>query len=107
MKHDICQHSFSLSCQIATQFLAKSLSACSRHSLSHRQMAQIAIDVASGLEYLHACGFLHLDITPSNVMLALELAEGDMDAPRAVLIDFGLAVKMDAGRDFTVIRGGR
>eukprot|EP00899_Mesostigma_viride_P022588 jgi/Mesvir1/3513/Mv11990-RA.1 len=45
---------------------------------------KIAIDVTSGLEYLHAQGIVHRDLKPSNILL-------DADH-RARITDYGLAV---------------
>jgi eukaryotic-like serine/threonine-protein kinase len=45
-------------------------------------LAQLGIQLGSALHYLHANGYLHLDVKPSNV-----IAEG----PRAKLIDLSLA----------------
>ena len=71
-------------------------------------MSQIARDIARGLTYLHeTCGFLHLDMSPANVVLTRQLAVGDMDAPCAIIIDFGLGVKMLHGRDCAIIEEGR
>lgn len=45
-------------------------------------LAVLAGHLASGLEYLHDTGYLHLDVKPGNVVV---------DAGLAVLIDFSLA----------------
>ena len=81
---------------------------CRTQPLSLRQMSQIARDIARGLVYLHeTCGFLHLDISPANVVLTSQLRVGDMDAPQAVIIDFGLGAKMRQGRGYAVLHEGR
>ena len=49
--------------------------------------ARAAIDLASALAHLHARGIMHGDVSPANV----RLSSADAAAPRAVLIDFGLA----------------
>ncbi|HLK88826.1 MAG TPA: sigma 54-interacting transcriptional regulator [Polyangia bacterium] len=49
--------------------------------------ARAALDLASALAHLHARGILHGDVTPANV----RISSADPEAPRAVLIDFGLA----------------
>ena len=49
--------------------------------------ARAAIDLASALAHLHARGIMHGDVSPANV----RLSSADPTAPRAVLIDFGLA----------------
>ena len=81
---------------------------CSVQPLSLRHMAQIASDIARGLKYLHdTCKFLHLDISPSNVVLTRQLEVGDIDAPRAVIIDLGLGAKMRHGKGYAIIEEGR
>jgi serine/threonine protein kinase len=51
-------------------------------SITTSELAVLGIQLGSALHYLHANGFLHLDLKPSNV-----IAEG----PRAKLIDLSLA----------------
>ena len=81
---------------------------CSTQQLSLRHMSLIARDIARGLVYLHeTCGFLHLDMSPANVVLTSQLKVGDMDAPRAVIIDFGLGAKMWHGSGYAVLDEGR
>jgi serine/threonine protein kinase len=49
-----------------------------------RRSARLVEQVAGGLAEVHACGLLHRDIKPGNILL------GDDEKPR--LVDFGLAV---------------
>jgi serine/threonine protein kinase len=49
-----------------------------------RRSARLVEEVAAGLAEVHACGLLHRDIKPQNIIL------GDDGVPR--LVDFGLAV---------------
>lgn len=56
-----------------------------RIGLDWRRACSIARDVARALVALHACGIVHRDIKPGNVLLTREQPE------RAKLIDFGLA----------------
>lgn len=51
-----------------------------------RRMAGLVAQVAEGLAEVHACGLLHRDLKPQNVLL------GDDGAPR--LVDFGLAAPL-------------
>jgi serine/threonine protein kinase len=54
------------------------------------EVRQIAIQVASALDYAHAIGFLHRDLKPANIMLT-----GEGAARQIKLIDFGLAIKLN------------
>ena len=55
-------------------------------SLSIDDLIAIGIGVARALEDAHACGVVHGDVKPSNIVLA-----GPPDRRSPVLIDFGLA----------------
>jgi serine/threonine-protein kinase len=46
-------------------------------------VAQIIIDVASALEHIHECGFMHLDVKPENVLVSRNAA--------VRVVDFDLA----------------
>jgi serine/threonine protein kinase len=52
---------------------------------------QIMADVRAALEHLHALGYIHNDINPSNVLLDEE--------DRAVLVDFGITGKTGEAKD--------
>jgi serine/threonine protein kinase len=60
--------------------------------LTAAESVRIAIEVASGLDYIHERGILHRDLKPSNVMLVGETAK---------LIDFGLARRMREDQKLT------
>jgi eukaryotic-like serine/threonine-protein kinase len=51
---------------------------------------RIAIHLGGALEHMHARGFVHLDLAPSNIILRRD--------GRPVLIDFGAARALDGGR---------
>jgi len=58
--------------------------------LSILAIGGIAFEVAETLEYVHAQGIIHRDVSPSNIML-VDYGTGS-SRPRARLTDFGLAV---------------
>jgi len=59
-------------------------------ALDPAETADLAAQLARGLDELHRCGIVHRDVKPSNVLFD---AEG-----RAVLSDFGLARTADSTR---------
>ena len=63
-----------------------------RGTLDWPEAKTIALAVGSALSAAHGAGFLHRDVKPSNIMLARD-ANGD---ERPVLVDFGLAKRVDA-----------
>ncbi len=52
---------------------------------------EIAYQVAEALDYMHACGYAHLDIKNNNILFRQKPDE--TSRPQAVLIDFGAAQK--------------
>lgn len=67
-----------------------------RGPLPLRQIAQLAQDLAEGLEYIHSRGVVHRDIKPANVLLVNY--NGDDSRTRAKLADFGIALLADSRR---------
>jgi hypothetical protein len=55
--------------------------------LSIREVGRIGHQIASALEFAHAHGVVHRDVSPRNIMVD-DLVD---DGPRATLLDFGLA----------------
>ncbi|KAK0574955.1 hypothetical protein LWI29_031504 [Acer saccharum] len=53
-----------------------------RRSFSESSLAHIAYQVLKGLEYLHACNIVHLDIKPSNLLVDRDL--------KVKIADFGV-----------------
>ena len=51
---------------------------------------RLVIEVCQALDYVHAHGIIHRDIKPSNIMLT-------RDEARAILTDFGLALRAEVG----------
>jgi serine/threonine-protein kinase len=60
------------------------------HPLPLERVAQLAADIASGIDALHRLRVLHRDVKPSNVLLD--------DDGRAAVTDFGLARGADSTR---------
>lgn len=57
--------------------------------MGRRQVAQLAYDLAEGLEYAHHHGVVHRDVKPANILLAEYTSHGVRT--RAKLADFGIA----------------
>jgi len=57
--------------------------------MTRRQVAQLAYDLAEGLEYAHHHGVVHRDVKPANILLAEYASHGVRT--RAKLADFGIA----------------
>src|ERR1700744_2071161 len=57
------------------------------------QVVRIVTAVAGGLDYAHKQGLLHRDVKPANIMLSH--IDGDEDAQRILLADFGIARNVD------------
>ncbi|MEY9954251.1 serine/threonine protein kinase [Leifsonia sp. EB34] len=58
--------------------------------LTTRQIGEVAFEVAETLEYVHARGVIHRDVTPSNIMIVDYGTR--FSRPRARLTDFGIAI---------------
>ena len=61
---------------------------------SLRHIAEIGADLAEALEYVHARGVIHRDLTPGNVLVVTD----DSGHLRARLTDFGIALATGAER---------
>ena len=58
--------------------------------LATRQIGEAAFEIAETLEYVHARGIIHRDVTPANIMVVDYGTR--FSRPRARLTDFGLAI---------------
>lgn len=65
-----------------------SLQDCLR-TASREEIVELFVQLARALDYIHAVGFVHGDIKPSNVIVCQPDVDGGQ--PQAKLIDFGLA----------------
>ncbi|MFY0537978.1 protein kinase domain-containing protein [Nannocystis pusilla] len=65
-----------------------SLQECLR-TAPRETIVELFVQLARALDYIHAVGFVHGDIKPSNVIVCQPESEGGQ--PQAKLIDFGLA----------------
>lgn len=67
--------------------------------LTTRQIGEVAFEVAETLEYVHARGVIHRDVTPANIMIVDYGTR--FSRPRARLTDFGIAIHARRGQEFT------
>jgi serine/threonine protein kinase len=64
--------------------------------LTARQVAEVGLDLAEGLQYIHHRGVVHRDIKPANIMM-VDYHNDDTRA-RAKLTDFGIALFAESAR---------
>jgi serine/threonine-protein kinase len=69
--------------------LSHYISAQKNKCLSISNAMRVAIYIGSALAHIHRCGYLHLDVKASNIMIV---------GNRPVLIDLGTARKINAGK---------
>ena len=62
--------------------------------LNPERIIDIGYQLADALAVVHSCQCLHNDITPANVRLT---PTPDSEVPQPVLMDFGLAIRQQAG----------
>ncbi len=79
---------------IVTEYFASgSLELRIRNLMTVRDTVDIFLQIAGALVAVHAAGLCHRDLKPANVMMRPD--------GRIVLIDFGLAKHMEAGKQLT------
>eukprot|EP00658_Telonema_sp_P-2_P083191 TRINITY_DN8947_c0_g1_i1.p1 TRINITY_DN8947_c0_g1~~TRINITY_DN8947_c0_g1_i1.p1 ORF type:complete len:352 (+),score=90.57 TRINITY_DN8947_c0_g1_i1:95-1150(+) len=61
----------------------------SAHFRSYAATMKVAVQVLSGLSYIHACGLIHLDLKPENLLI--KNPTPDNESFRIAIADFGLA----------------
>jgi serine/threonine protein kinase len=66
--------------------------------LTTREIGEIAFEVAETLEYVHARGVIHRDVTPTNIMVVDYGTR--FSRPRARLTDFGIAIHATHPQEF-------
>ncbi|WP_285114325.1 serine/threonine-protein kinase [Leifsonia sp. fls2-241-R2A-40a] len=67
--------------------------------MTSRQIGEVAFEVAETLEYVHARGVIHRDVTPANIMIVDYGTR--FSRPRARLTDFGIAIHATHPQEFT------
>ncbi len=67
--------------------------------LTTHRIGEIAFEVAETLEYVHARGVIHRDVTPSNIMVVDYGTR--FSRPRARLTDFGIAIHATRPQEIT------
>jgi len=67
------------------------------------QRLDVLRQVAAGLDYAHEAGVLHRDVKPSNVLIETR----PNGTPRAIVSDFGLALRIDAPAAQRITHPGR
>jgi tRNA A-37 threonylcarbamoyl transferase component Bud32 len=76
--------------------------------LTFRESAGVVAQVAEALDYAHGMGLVHRDVKPANIMIDIDRGRGrglGLDgpaAPRALVLDFGLALRAEAEVTMTV-----
>lgn len=78
---------------ITEYFPSGSLELRIRNLMTVKDSVDIFVQIAGALTVVHAAGLCHRDLKPANVMMRQD--------GRIVLIDFGLAKRMDAGSQLT------
>jgi len=63
-----------------------------RHTLSHKELAELLIEICSGVQHAHQRGLIHRDIKPANLLVS----QVDGRA-QPKLIDFGVAISGAGG----------
>lgn len=91
--------------RIITEFCAggclfELLHNCDHIELQWSQQLKMSVDVASAMEYLHACEpqIIHRDLKSLNLLLSLPVL-GPHDVPLVKVSDFGLSRMKDAGAE--------
>ncbi|MEV8214967.1 serine/threonine-protein kinase [Leifsonia sp. NPDC077715] len=67
--------------------------------LTTRQIGEVTFEVAETLEYVHARGVIHRDVTPTNIMVVDYGTR--FSRPRARLTDFGIAIHATRPQEIT------
>ncbi len=90
--------------------------------LDYEELADIIVQIARALEYIHAQGYVHFDIKPDNILVTryktvgikegskVQYTESDLASskrgvfakPNVKLIDFGLAEKITGSFNFAI-----
>lgn len=61
-------------------------------NLNWAHYVSFLVDIATGLQFMHSNGVVHLDIKPSNVLLCFSPTSDASEIPRAKIGDFGVSL---------------
>lgn len=88
-------------CQLGSLSQAIQARRVGQVELTDNVRRDIALGIATGMRFIHENGFVHMDLKPGNVLLALD---GDTVVPK--VSDMGLAARLPKARKVDLTCGG-